>query len=651
MTATQQAVRHPLDPLTGAEIARVRAVLAEAGRVGDSIRFPCVLLLEPPKDEVRAHRAGAPFSRRAQAVLLDTATGAAAEAVVDLVAGAVASWHDLDTATHPYGQPAVLLAEYDRCADLVRADPRWQAAMRRRGVEDWSLAFVAPLSPGFFDDPAERDRRVLRALTFLRHHEEDSPWAHPVEGLIADVDLISGAVLRLEDSGDVPIPAEHGNVDAAAVGPARGTLRPIEITQPDGVSFRVDGTEVAWENWRFRVGFNAREGLTLHQISFTEAGEERPVVYRASAPEMVVPYGDPTPWRHWISYFDAGEYLLGKNANSLRLGCDCLGVIHYFDGVVADDNGDPLTIPQVVCLHEEDHGVLWKHTNILTGASEVRRSRRLVVSFFTTIGNYDYGFFWYFYLDGTIELEAKATGVVFCGAAEPGTDSPHAAEIAPGLLAPVHQHLFCARLDMEVGGVRNTVEEVDLVGLPIGADNPHGNAFTSKTTVLRRESEAARLADPSAARTWLVRSTDSRNRLGRRRAYQLVPRPGPTLLAQPEATVTARARFATRHLWVTRYDEWERFPAGDYPNQHAGGAGLPAWTAADRDLVDTDVVLWHVFGPTHLPRPEDWPVMPVDYSGFLLRPVGFCDRNPALDLPDGTASCRHCPPGDCHCAH
>jgi primary-amine oxidase len=652
MTATsgrpQRAVpqiSHPLDPLSGPEIERARSILVEQGRLAPTSRFASVLLKEPSKAEVQGHTPGAAITRRLEVVLVDVDTGAVTEALVDLGTAEVIHWVAVDTATAPYGQPPVLFEEYDRCAELVKADPRWQAAMARRGITDTGLTFVAPLSPGFFDIPAERGRRVLRGLTFLRDHVEDSPWAHPVEGLIADVDMISDEVLRVEDTGDVPVPAANGNFDAGTIGPARATLKPIEITQPDGPSFTVESSQVHWENWDFRVGFNAREGLTLHQVTFTDGGETRPVLYRASVPEMVVPYGDPSPFRHWISYFDAGEYLLGKNANSLRLGCDCLGVIHYLDAAVADDHGNPVRIPQAICMHEEDHGILWKHTNVLTGAVETRRSRRFVVSFFATIGNYDYGFFWYFYLDGTIELEAKATGIVFTAGGYPGTVDPHASEIAPGLFAPYHQHLFCTRLDVEVAGADNSVDEIDLVGIPTGPENPYGNAFTTRTTPLRRESEAARMAEPAAGRTWRVSNPGQLNQVGQPRAYHLHPRYGPTLLAQPDATVTHRAGFATRHLWVTRYAEDERFPAGDRPNQHAGGAGLPEWTTADRDLVDTDVVLWHVFGPTHVPRPEDWPVMPVDYSGFTFKPSGFCDRNPALDVPSASASGCHAPPG------
>ncbi|WP_223694993.1 primary-amine oxidase [Leifsonia poae] len=647
------SVTHPLDALTADEIARGRRILQGAGYVTATTRFPSVLPVEPTKEAVTAFRPGDAIERCILFVVLDTATGVCAEVVVSVTSDAVVGTTELATGTAPYGQPQYLLEEYQQAEQIAKASPQWRAAMERRGLADRAeLAFCAPLAPGHFNRADEVGRRVIRSLTFLRSSPDDSPWSHPVEGLIVHIDLTRAEVIRVEDEGDTPVPALDGNYDAATVGPARTSLKPIEITQPEGPSFRVDGQAVEWENWKFRVGFNAREGLVLNQVTFRDGDEDRSVLARASVPEMVVPYGDTTPTRFWISYFDAGEYLLGKNANSLTLGCDCLGVIHYFDGVVADDHGNPVTIPQVVCMHEEDYGILWKHTD-LNGKAEVRRSRRLVVSYFSTIGNYDYGFFWYFYLDGTIQVEAKATGIVFAGAGAPGSIDPHATEIAPGLFAPVHQHLFCARLDVAIDGERNSLAEVDVVGIPIGEDNPHGNAFTWQTTPLRRESETGRLADATKARVWEVTSADRRNAVGKPTAFHLVPQPSATLMAQPESTVFGRATFATKHLWATAFDPAERFPAGDYPNAHAGGAGIPAWTAADRSLDETDIVLWHVFGPTHIPRPEDWPIMPVDYSGFLFKPYGFLDRNPALDLPDGAAASACCGGADdaCTCTH
>jgi primary-amine oxidase len=361
-----------------------------------------------------------------------------------------------------------------------------------------------------------------------------------------------------------------------------------------------------------------------------------------------VPYGDPSPVRSWQNYFDTGEYLVGRYANALELGCDCVGDITYFDAVIADEAGRPRTLRNAICMHEEDFGVLWKHTDLWTGSHEVRRQRRLVISFFTTIGNYDYGFFWYLYLDGTIAFEAKATGIPFTSA-YPGDDHPYAAEIAPGLGAPYHQHLFSARLDMAVDGPANRVDELESRRVPAGPDNPHGNAFTLSRTSLTRESQAQRLADNRVGRTWHIVNPGVTNALGRPVGYMLHPEGRETLLAADDSSVARRAAFATKHLWVTRYDPEQRYAAGDFVNQHPGGAGLPAYAAADRDIDGRELVVWHTFGLTHFPRPEDWPIMPVDHTGFTLKPVGFFDRNPALDVPATTAA--HCATAESSCCH
>jgi primary-amine oxidase len=365
-------------------------------------------------------------------------------------------------------------------------------------------------------------------------------------------------------------------------------------------------------------------------------------MHRASISEMVVPYGDPSPMHGWKNAFDAGEWGLGRMANSLTLGCDCLGVIHYFDAVLATEAGEPYTLERAICMHEEDYGILWKHQDLHGGTTEVRRSRRLVVSFIATVGNYEYGFYWYFYLDGNIALEVKLTGIVSPMAVTPGDEPEFANVIAPGLAAPNHQHLFSARLDLDVDGPTNTVYEVDAESVPAGPGNPWANAFCQKATRLEHELAAQRDTDPRASRTWKITNPNVTNRLGQPVAYKLVPTMStPTMLAAPESSVGRRAGFARHNLWVTPYAPDERRAAGDYPNQHEGGDGLPRWTAADRPIAETDVVLWYTFGVTHFVRPEDWPVMPVEYTGFLLSPFGFFDRNPALDVPPSSN-------GSCH---
>ncbi|MFD6309217.1 tyramine oxidase, partial [Streptomyces sp. NPDC060223] len=223
-----------------------------------------------------------------------------------------------------------------------------------------------------------------------------------------------------------------------------------------------------------------------------------------------------------------------------------------------------------------------------------------------------------------------------------------ATEIAPGLGAPFHQHLFSARLDMAVDGQRNAVDEVDAVRIPISEKNPYGNAFARQVTRLTGESQAQRQADGSKGRVWHIVNPEVTNRLGQPVGYALVPEALPNLLADDSASVTLRAAFATKHLWVTRHADDERYPAGDLVNQHPGGAGLPSWTAADRSVDGEDIVLWHTFGLTHFPRPEDWPVMPVDYTGFTLKPVGFFDRNPTLDVPRSSNGRGHGEGPACH---
>ena len=182
---------------------------------------------------------------------------------------------------------------------------------------------------------------------------------------------------------------------------------------------------------------------------------------------------------------------------------------------------------------------------------------------------------------------------------------------------------------------------MNATGLPIGPDNPYGNAIAQAVTRLTTEAMASRSGDASRGRVWRVISTTSVNRFGKPVAFTLHPEPAPSLLADPASPLAARAGFASRALWVTRYDPAQRYPAGDFVNQSPGG-GLPAYITADRDIDGQDIVVWHTFGPTHVVRTEDWPVMPVTRTGFMLRPTGFFDRNPTLDVPASTGGhCHH----------
>ena len=647
---TRPTALTPLSSLTADELSQASRLLHGAGHIADTTRFVYVGLLEPHKTDVLTYLAGggAQPDRRARALLIDTASGLELDATVNLTTGSVA----VTPIDGSAGRAPILVEEFASIDPILRADRAWVDALARRDLSADEVV-IAPLSPGHYPElGGDAGKRIIRVFCFLFRDPTDHPWAHPVDGLCAHVDVAGRTVIRVVDNEVLPVPVEPAKFHLPEGRPAPlETLKPIEITQPEGPSFTVEGDRVAWANWTFSLGFDAREGLVLYNLAFADPdhdGEVRPVVYRASIAEMVVPYADPAPTRYWQNYFDIGEYVFGRFANSLTLGCDCLGEIRYFDATVADEFGNPQRIANAICMHEEDFGTLWKHTDLFVeGVAEVRRQRRLVISFFTTVGNYDYGFYWYLYLDGKIECEVKLTGILFPSAYKGMAEWPYATEVAPGLGAPFHQHLFSARLDMMVDGLANAVDEVEAVRLPVSETNPHGNAFTCSRTRIVSEADGARGADASLGRTWHIVNTGRTNRLGQPTGYVLYAEQNPTLLADPSSTVHTRATFTTKEVWLTAYDPEQRYPAGDLVNQNPGGDGLPAYMAADRNLDGADLVLWHTFGLTHFPRPEDWPVMPVDYTGFKLVPYGFFDRNPALNVPAESTG-DHCHPHGDH---
>ncbi len=634
-THTSQSVSHPLDPLTTGELAAAVAALRAHPDLPERVRFAEIALEEPPKADVAAFEPGSPIARAATAVLIDPIGQTTLEARVDLGTGIVTRLEVI------YGvQAAITLDEYMECEAAVRADPRYRAALQARGITQFELVTIEAWGVGGFGDPADHGRRLVWTPAWLRDHPQDNPYAHPIEGLYAIVDLNTMEIVRIEDHGQVTMPTGSGDYRPEAVGPPRTDLKPLEIEQPEGPSFTVDGWEVRWQRWRLRVGFTPREGLVLHTIGFEDGDRVRPIVHRASFAELVIPYGDATPGGHRKNAFDLGEYGAGPLLNALELGCDCLGEIHYFDVPLAGSNGEINTLPNAICMHEEDVGILWKHTDPTTGRVDMRRSRRLVISALITVGNYEYGFYWHLYQDGTIEVEVKLTGILLTSAIEPGEEPLYGRLVSPGVVASHHQHFFNVRLDMCVDGVQNTVVEAHTEAAP-DEINPHGNAFVSRARPLTTESEAQRLVDPFSARSWKITNPASQNAMGDPVAYRLIPGENTMPFAKADSSLMRRAGFLAKHLWVTPFEADEKYPAGHYPNQSSDESGLVAWTKDDRPIENTDLVVWYTFCSHHVARLEDWPIMPVAKIGFMLKPDGFFDRNPTLDAPLPGHACKH----------
>jgi len=638
-------VPHPLAPLTAAEVEAAASAVKAAKGLGETARFVYVSLYEPAKHEVIAFEGGGPApDRLVKVVIRERAEHATYQGIIRLPDGEVVGYERV-----PGVQPSVMFEEFMAAEDIVRKDPRWQEAMRKRGITNFDLCMIDPWStPNVEPGVGPDDGRFVSPLTWVRDDPEDNGYAHPVDGVVTRVDLDTLTVVSVDDYGVLPLPKKKANYSTAKItdpenipyfpeGP-RQDVKPLDITQHDGPSFQVDGHHLTWQKWDLRIGFTAREGLVLHRISY--AG--RSIIHRASLSEMFVPYGDPGPMHYRKLVLDEGEYGIGLLTNSLELGCDCLGEIAYLDGVVNDNDGKAVVMPNAICLHEEDHGIAWKHTDFRTGYAEVRRMRRMVVSSIVTVGNYEYGYYWYLYQDGTIEYEIKLSGVISNGVVADGVKPEHGVVVAPGVYGPHHQHFFNVRLDMAVDGTANRVYEVTPTADPEGPENIVGNAWRAKEVLIADETMARREADPLAGRYWKVVNDNVKNELGQPVAYKLMPNHTIRPFAHPGSAVARRAPFMFNPIWVTAYDRDELFATGDYPNQAAGGAGLPAFAARERNLTDTDVVVWFTFGTNHVARPEDWPVMPVHPIGFKLAPAGFFVGNPALDNPlPGGGHCHH----------
>ncbi|KAF3629030.1 putative cysteine synthase, chloroplastic/chromoplastic-like isoform 1 [Capsicum annuum] len=647
---------HPLDPLSAAEISVAVATVRAAGdspEVRDGMRFVEVVLLEPDKAFVALADAyffppfqsslmprtkgGLPVPtklppRRARLIVYNKKTNETSIWIVQLTevhAATRGGQHKgkvISSKVVPDVQPPIDAQEYAECESVIKDYPPFVEAMKKRGIDDMDLVMVDPWCVGYHSEADAPSRRLAKPLVFCRT-ESDCPmengYARPVEGIHVLVDVQKMQVLEFEDRKLVPLPPADPlrNYTAGETrgGVDRSDVKPLQISQPEGPSFRIDGNYVQWQKWNFRVGFTPREGLVIHSVGYLDGSRgRRSIAHRLSFVEMVVPYGDPNEPHYRKNAFDAGEDGLGKNAHSLKRGCDCLGYIKYFDANFTNFTGGVESIENCVCLHEEDHGMLWKHQDWRTGLAEVRRSRRLT--------------------DGKIEAEVKLTGILSLGALQPGESRKYGTTIKPGLYAPVHQHFFVARMNMAVdskpGDAHNQIVEVNVKVEEPGKENIHNNAFYAEETLLRSELQAMRDCDPLSARHWIVRNTRTSNRTGQLTGYKLVPGQNCLPLAGPEAKFLRRAAFLKHNLWVTQYAAGEDFPGGEFPNQNPRvGEGLASWVKEDRSLEESDIVLWYVFGITHVPRLEDWPVMPVEHIGFMLQPHGFFNCSPAVDVP------------------
>ncbi|KAM3555920.1 hypothetical protein ARSEF4850_005777 [Beauveria asiatica] len=679
MTVPVVTAPHPLAELSQLEFIKARDAIVKIQAADKPLFFRTIYLQEPAKAELlpflEAEHTGrltdaTPRPIRTAFVEYDVLAANAQvfhRAVVDVVTGRVISNDEIPRKNHGFPHYNVnefaLFEEYCIKSEMVKE------ALKEYTVPE---GFEYCIDPWPYGGPDEDDGvlKIMQGLVFVRDARKNNPdtnhYAYPIP-LIPVMDWSTKEIIRIDrlptggsEDGMGPsiaskeprdiftksVPAEY--IPELLDVPARSDLKPLDVVQPEGASFKMHSDKlIEWQKWRFRLSITPREGPVLHDICY----DGRSVLYRLSYSELTVPYGDPRAPFHRKHAFDFGDCGIGRAANSLKLGCDCLGAIHYVDAYFPAADGTPTKLDSVVCLHEQDSGILWKHTNYRTDRGVVARMREFVVQFIGTLINYEYILAFKFDQAGGITVETRATGMVSVVGIEDGKTSKYGNVVSPGILAQNHQHIFAVRIDpaIDIFGSENSGQTQTQVVVEESHPhkmNPETNPYGNYYEVRRTPVERATWIDSEVRlnRTIKLENPTKKNPISSKNVgYRLISPATQMLLADTNSRVAQRARFAEHNLWVTGHRDGEFWAAGEFTNQSTyeeGGVSdmvkrgdMFAVEGAQTAGETSDAVVWSVFGFTHNPRVEDWPVMPVEIHQLHLRPSDFFAANPALDVP------------------
>ncbi|KAH8591040.1 copper amine oxidase [Bisporella sp. PMI_857] len=643
------AIRNPFLSLQPDEV-QYTSDAVRAKHPGKSIIFRTIGIKEPSKSESVAflQQQGEAPARRTYVCYQIKGEPTVFEEIVDLTNGNTFQSRNLGGTCYP---PATNV-DMHRLESIVMNDSRVQAEIARLKLPEGAVVQPEPWPYGV--DSSTPERRQYQVWMFLKsldpkaqEHPSSNHFAHPLD-FSAVVDDLTMQVVRIDrlpmnpnelvcdekTAAERPWQPNPDAEYASELQPKlRDDLKPIHITQPEGVSFKVSDDEVVeWQKWRFHLDFNWREGVVIRNVTY----DGRPVFYRLSLAEMTVPYGDPRDPYHRKSAYDLGEGGVGATSNNLQLGCDCLGAIRYFDRWTNDHEGKPVMLENAICMHEVDGGIGWKHSNYRTGRAEVTRSRELVIQTIMTISNYEYILQWVFDTAANIHYEARATGIMSLVPADQNGDQDYhyGIMVSPGVMAPIHQHIFCLRLDPAIDSYNEgaiVYEDVKRVNWTKETD-PYGVAFGVFQNQIEKESYLD--LDPSLNRVVKMINPKRKNKASNKpTGYKVMVAPTQLQLAEVGSMHHKRAEFADHHFYFTKGTENELFPAGDFPWQGVGGDGLRTWASREGAIGAGEGVVWCTFAFTHVPRPEDWPVMPCEVFRVGLKPVNFFEKNPALDVP------------------
>ena len=629
---------NPLNPLSADEIKRAVEIVKQSDQYKPGFRFTEVSVKEPPKDQVwNFVYTGQTVSQPRQASIVVLDGKHVIEGLVDLNSNTLKSWEPIEGA---HGM--VLLDDFATVQSVIEASPEYSQALAKRGITDVKKVVATPLTVGYFDgkDGLAQDKRLLKIVSYL-NTGDGNYWAHPIEGLVAVVDLEQKKLIKIEDDGVIPVPMKSTPYDGR--GRKGVKVKPLEIIEPEGKNYTISGNSIHWQNWDFHVRLDSRVGPILSTVTYDDKGKKRKIMYEGSLGGMIVPYGDPDSGWYFKAYLDSGDYGMGTLTSPIERGKDAPENAVLLDATIADYTGAPTSIPRAMAIFERYAGPEYKHQEM--GQPNLSTERReLVVRWISTVGNYDYIFDWVFQQNGTIGINAGATGIEAVKGVKSKTmheatakeDTRYGTLLDHNIVGTTHQHIYNFRLDMDVDGENNSLVEVNPVVAPNDRSGPRTSTMQIEQNVVSSEQQAAQKFDPSTIR--LLSNTSKENKVGNPVSYQLIPYAGGTHPVAKGANfgkdewLYHRLSFMDKQLWVTRYDSEEKYPEGKYPNRSDKDAGLGQFTKDNQSIENTDNVVWLTTGTTHVARAEEWPIMPTEWVNVLLKPWNFFDETPTLNL-------------------
>ncbi|KAK4405728.1 Primary amine oxidase [Sesamum angolense] len=595
---------HPLDPLTPSELNQVQTLIKKSHK---DVTFHYVGLDEPDKPKVLSwlSRSQPPnfFQHRIAFAVVRT-NSQTHEIKIDLSSNSILS----DKVYDGDGYPMLNNEEQTAAGELPLKYPPFIASIEKRGL-NLSEVLCEVFTIGWYGE-----KNTKRAVAVMCYYIDGTVnfYMRPIDGIMATVDLDKMKIIQYRDRLMIPVPKADGTDYRESKQDTHfdTRIKSMTISQPNGPSFTIDGSNVRWEDWVLHLSFDMRAGLiiSLASIYDPEKNEYRRVMYRGFISELFVPYMDLTEEWYYRTFFDAGEYGLGLCAVPLVPLRDCPENAVSMDGYFISQDGAPGYIPNVFCIFERRAGdVMWRHTELgIPGqtVTEVRPETTLVVRMVSTVGNYDYIVDWEFKQTGIIKVTVGMTGLLEVRGSvythkDQIQEEVYGTILAENTIGAHHDHFLIFSLDLDVDGDANSFIKSNLK-----TSRVNGNISPRKSY-------------------W-------RTKVGNYVGYRLVPGSVARTLLSDDDYAQIRGAFTKYNVWVTLYNKTEKWAGGLYADQSRGDDNLATWSLRNRDIENKDIVLWYTVGFHHVPCQEDFPVMPMLTESFELRPTNFFEHNPRL---------------------